>query len=79
MDKDFTKELKNKKFNEFKNLNFTSNFLEINDSDIYIIAVPTPVDNCNKPDFIYLKEATNLVAESISSSKVSDNRKIIIF
>ena len=77
--KDFTKELKNKKFNKFKNLNFTSNFLEINDSDIYIIAVPTPVDNCNKPDFIYLKDATNLVAKSITASKVSDNRKIIIF
>ena len=76
---DNTKELKNKKFNKLKNLSFTSKISDINDSDIYIIAVPTPVDNCNKPDFIYLKEATNLVAKAISSSKVSDNKKIIIY
>ena len=42
----------------------TSSEIEIKDQDIYIIAVPTPLDKNNLPDISYLNAASKLIAES---------------
>ena len=47
----------------------TSNYFPTSDSyytkecDVYIIAVPTPLDSNNQPDLSYLKSAANLIGE----------------
>ena len=46
-----------------KNITFSSNNKDIKDSDIYIVTVPTPVNNSNRPDLRHLKNACKLVGE----------------
>lgn len=52
---------------------FTSNDLHIKDSNIYIITVPTPIDDNNHPDVSHLKEASATVARNL------DRGDIIVF
>jgi UDP-N-acetyl-D-glucosamine dehydrogenase len=42
----------------------TNKEVDIKDQDIYIIAVPTPLDKSNLPDISYLTAASKLIAES---------------
>ena len=76
---DATNEINNIDFNKLKNLEFSSSLDKLLDCDIYILAVPTPVDKCNKPDLNLLENATRLVAEQISKSKTSNYKKIVIY
>ena len=76
---DNTNEINNLEFNKFKNLEFSSSVDKLLDCDIYILAVPTPVDKCNKPDLYLLENATKLVAEQILKSKDSNYKKIVIY
>ena len=46
-----------------KNITFSSNNKDIKDSDIYIVTVPTPVNNSNRPDLRYLENACKLIGE----------------
>lgn len=41
----------------------TNNLEDIADSNIYIVTVPTPIDNNKKPDLSYLLSATEMVAK----------------
>jgi UDP-N-acetyl-D-glucosamine dehydrogenase len=43
-------------------INFSANILDHADSSIFIIAVPTPLDENHKPDLKYLKNACELIA-----------------
>lgn len=43
--------------------NLTTNIEDIYDKDVYIIAVPTPIDNNHIPDLSYITDATNMIAE----------------
>ncbi len=67
---DTTKEITKK--NDFRNSNikFTNKYLECQKSNIYIITVPTPVNNKNEPDLENLKEASKLVAKIINKGDV---------
>ena len=49
-------------------IKFTSKPAEIKKANIYIVTVPTPVDNANQPDFKFLESATETV-----SKKFADN------
>ena len=42
-------------------INFTSDVEVLKDSNIYIITVPTPIDEFNQPDLICLQEAAKTV------------------
>ena len=59
--KDSTNETSIEDFEDAKKLIFTNDIKDIVDSEIYIITVPTPLDNHNKPDLKHLKEASSLV------------------
>lgn len=50
---------------DFANLNitFSNNKKDLADSDVYIIAVPTPVDKNKVPDLSHLKQASRTTAE----------------
>ena len=71
--KDITGELSEYDFDENSNIIFTSILEEIRCANIYIIAVPTPIDENNKPDLSILFNATKDVGSVI------DKDNIIIF
>ena len=50
---------------ENSNLIFSNNERDLKESNIYIITVPTPVDEKNSPDLSFLKSASELVANSL--------------
>ncbi len=51
-------------FLKSKNYLPTDNEVDIKDQEIYIIAVPTPLDKSNLPDISYLTAASKLIAKS---------------
>lgn len=55
---------------EEKGLFCSSNVADIEDSSIYIVAVPTPVDNHNRPDLTPLYKASATVGEVISKGDI---------
>lgn len=52
----------------FNNLEVTNTSNKINDCDIYIITVPTPIDKDKKPDLSYLIDATEKVGRLLSKN-----------
>lgn len=53
-----------------KNIFFTNNHNNLNESDIYIICVPTPIYESKKPNLNILKDATKLVASKIKKNNI---------
>ena len=64
--KDLTNEVKAQKLNNNINLTFTNNKKDILRKNIYIVTVPTPVKQNNKPDLSFLRQASRLVGESMN-------------
>ena len=62
--KDINKEI-NKKNIFNKNIFFTNNSKYINQANVYIICVPTPINNSKKPDLKLLKKACTTVGKAI--------------
>jgi UDP-N-acetyl-D-galactosamine dehydrogenase len=56
--------------NNDRGLIFTSNQAEIADCNIYIVAVPTPTDQHNRPDLTLLKKASEIVATVLKKGDV---------
>lgn len=67
---DRTKECSELDLKNNKNLIVTSEPNQLKDSNVYIITVPTPVDNANRPDLEPLKNATSLVGRYLSVGDV---------
>lgn len=62
---DRTNEIDENELKKAKNLSFFSNSKSIENSNIFIITVPTPIDEYKKPDLEILKSATHTVASYI--------------
>lgn len=62
-----TTELKDRLMN---NLIITDQFKKIKDCNIYIITVPTPIDNLKTPDLSYLLDATKTVGKMLSINDI---------
>ena len=58
---------------DLKNYLPTNREADIKDQDIYIIAVPTPLDEKNLPDLSFLVQATQLIARSASKGALVIN------
>ena len=67
---DRTKEISKEILNNTTGIDFTSKIDGIRESNVFIITVPTPVDNFKKPDLTILKNATNTIAEIIKKGDV---------
>ena len=52
------------------NLSFTSDILETNECTIYIVTVPTPIDNTNRPDLSPLVEASQSIAKVLKKNDI---------
>jgi len=53
-----------------RNINFTNSCSDIENLDIYIVTVPTPVDSAFKPDLTPLIEASKLVGSVLSCGDI---------
>ena len=70
---DRTLELETSELKKASNLKYTSDLIEISECTIFIIGVPTPVNENNEPDF------TNLISASKNIGKVLKKNDIVIF
>jgi len=60
---DETKEVPKKDLIKAKSLFYTSNKINLSNSNIYIVCVPTPLKKSNQPDLKNLKLACNIISE----------------
>lgn len=65
---DRTGEISKDKIKEAKNLIFTSEKSRLINSKVFIITVPTPINNDNNPDLSFIKQATIDVSEIIKKN-----------
>ena len=70
---DKTNEISKKEFEDSQHLHFSNNINSIRDSNIYIVTVPTPIDENKNPDLTPLVSASNLVGSQL------DRGDIVIF
>ena len=71
--KDITLEVEEKELNDTKFLRFTSNVDELSSCNIYIVTVPTPIDENKFPDLKFLESASEMIG------KVLQNQDIVIY
>ena len=67
---DSTGEITKRKFQSSIKLSLTSNLDDIKNSNIYIIAVPTPIDNKQNPDLTILLSATLSIARVLQKNDI---------
>lgn len=48
----------------------TSDAQQLNKADIFIVAVPTPIDHANQPDFSYLISASRLIGQHLKPGAI---------
>ena len=67
---DYTNETTPLQLKSAKYLNFSSNLNEIAKSNVYIVTVPTPIDEYKTPDLHPLKGASKMIGEMLKSGDV---------
>lgn len=68
--KDKTNEVTSDDIKSSSFIRFTDNFDVCAKSDIYIVTVPTPIDENNKPDLSFLESASRLVATKLEKDNI---------
>ena len=58
------------------NTNYSSNINDTKDCNVYIVAVPTPIDKANKPDLLPLIEASKIIGTVLSYYKNALNMDV---
>jgi len=67
---DSTLEIEKKELGSSSKLSFTSKIDNIRECNIYIITVPTPIDNVNRPDLSYIKNASEMVGKILAKNDI---------
>ncbi|MDC0563057.1 nucleotide sugar dehydrogenase [Candidatus Pelagibacter ubique] len=67
---DLTKEVKKGDLKYLSEINLVSNINDIKDNDIFILAVPTPINKNNKPDLRCLIDASKSVAKILKKKNI---------
>ena len=67
---DSTLEVNSKELKNAKKLKYTKNIGDIKECNIYIVTVPTPIDEYNKPDLRPLKDATGSIAKILKLNDI---------
>lgn len=68
--KDHTLECSPEELSAAKQLSFTTNIQQLTTCTVYIVTVPTPVDNSNRPDLTPLIKASETIGKVISKGDV---------
>lgn len=78
---DFNNEISEEDLRNSKTISFTSDENELYKADVFIVTVPTPVDESKKPNFRPLKESSKTIAKVIGNKKKyqKNSRPIIIY
>lgn len=66
-------------FKSIRNLIFSDEKKLLRNCDIFIVTVPTPIDQEKNPNLKFLQEASKTVGESIKKSKEKEFNKIVIY
>ena len=67
---DPTLEISKKEFIEATHLNFTSNPKDLKDCNIFIVTVPTPIDNHKRPDLTALEKSSETVGSILKKGDI---------
>lgn len=67
---DSTLEVTNKELSLATNLSYSNNKANLADANVYIITVPTPIDDGNAPDLTPLRKASELIGEFVKKDDV---------
>ena len=67
---DPTLEISKKEFIDATHLNFTSNSKDLKDCNIFIVTVPTPIDNHKRPDLTALEKSSETVASILKKGDI---------
>ena len=67
---DSTQELSSDELAASGQLSFSSNSDDIQNCDIYIVTVPTPIDNSNQPNLTPLRKASELVGSVLTKGNI---------
>jgi len=67
---DATLEVSDSELADVKNLIFSSNKQELAECNVYIVTVPTPIDDGNAPDLTPLRKASELLGEFVKKGDV---------
>ena len=67
---DKTLEINNGRFKVSKNLDLVHKIEKIKNSNCYIVTVPTPIDNKNKPDLSFLLKATKEIGKILKPKDI---------
>ena len=62
---DRTFEISEEDLKKINNVSFTNNSLLLIEADLFIVTVPTPIDDSKRPLLKYLEEATTLIGKAI--------------
>ena len=65
---DRTREVDAAELREAKHLSFSSALADLRQCRFFIVAVPTPVDNANRPDLSILDEASRTVGQAMGNA-----------
>ncbi|GIU02691.1 Vi polysaccharide biosynthesis UDP-N-acetylglucosamine C-6 dehydrogenase TviB [Shewanella sp. KT0246] len=68
--KDFTLECSSEELKEATNLKYSANVADLNDCNVYIVTVPTPIDEHKQPDLTPLIKATEMLGKVISKGDI---------
>jgi len=68
--KDRNSDVINAEIKNHKNIEFSSNETKLKNCNIFILTVPTPVDNKNLPDLTLLKNACEIVGKYIKKNSI---------
>ena len=65
---DLTRECTQEQLSQAKNLSFTDQISDLSTCEIFIVTVPTPTDNVNRPDMSALISASKLVGSILKKN-----------
>jgi UDP-N-acetyl-D-galactosamine dehydrogenase len=68
--KDSTLEVEPKELAEASRLTYSTALEDLNNCNIYIVTVPTPIDEANAPDLTPLKKSSSMLAKVISKGDI---------
>lgn len=69
---DRTLEVEESELKSAKHLHFTTDLEDLREAQIFIVTVPTPIDNYNKPDLTPLQKASSSVGKVLKKRRYCD-------
>ena len=64
---------------KIKNIKFTSDENKLKNVDVFIITVPTPLNEKKEPDLSYIKEASRLVGKALKTNQDNIRNQLVIY